>query len=324
MASFDEFVHPKIELFLHCGVEEIKKRIQHKLEQPTNPFIGSVLRKHIMLKVKPESSHYWSPVLNVDLFEEKQGTLIKGTFGPHPNIWGMFVALYSVIGMIAILSIMFGLSQLMAEQAASGFMGIILCLMLAGAVFTFGLQGKKLARAQMIQMKQFFGHSVTTDLRLKDMFYYDEQGTDFKALLFIDAQQFIEDFKSCELPREEWTHQAHLIVALFFLTHHYEDVYESLKAAIIKYNEATDTPNTDTSGYHVTLTYFWIQEVDTFLEKCPKREFNEDNIIRILASELCQSAYFLKFYSRECLWSLKARKEWVPPDLLDYDYHLTF
>lgn len=68
----------------------------------------------------------------------------------------------------------------------------------------------------------------------------------------------IEKFNQHILPKEEWTHEAHLRVALWYIhTYELDDAVCRLKAGIILLNHFHGTENTNRSGYHETLTIFW-------------------------------------------------------------------
>ena len=62
-------------------------------------------------------------------------------------------------------------------------------------------------------------------------------------------------FRACTLPRSEWTHAAHFAVALWLLRHHPDLANAEGMAPMIRaYNDSVGTPNTDSSGYHHTIT----------------------------------------------------------------------
>ena len=61
------------------------------------------------------------------------------------------------------------------------------------------------------------------------------------------------------LTKGGWTHEAHLLVALWHLHNHAVDEATCLlRARIISYNVAVGTENSSASGYHETMTLFWI------------------------------------------------------------------
>jgi hypothetical protein len=69
------------------------------------------------------------------------------------------------------------------------------------------------------------------------------------------------------LPKAEWTHQAHLVATLYLLCERPDvDVELALPGIIWRYNEASGTRNTDSGGYHETITRFYLRALGAFLE----------------------------------------------------------
>jgi hypothetical protein len=124
----------------------------------------------------------------------------------------------------------------------------------------------------------------------------------------------IREFEACTLPRREWTHQAHLVVALWYVTHHgAAAALEILRRRIRTYNEATSTQNTDTQGYHETLTRLYLKGI----AELAARQENEPlplQVAALLQSPLAERQWPLRFYSRDRLYSVEARRDWVEPD----------
>ena len=118
------------------------------------------------------------------------------------------------------------------------------------------------------------------------------------------------------LPKPEWTHAAHFAAALWLARHHPELLAPPAIAAIIRgYNDATGTPNTDDSGYHETITVASMRaavaHLATFPADAPLHLVAND----LLASPLGRSDWLLAHWRRERLFSVEARREWLPPDL---------
>ena len=144
------------------------------------------------------------------------------------------------------------------------------------------------------------------------------------SLLTLEARTFrtgeemfelLRRFEDCTLPREEWTHAAHLTVALWHLLQFdWPEAVARVRARIKRYNAAHGIPATPTGGYHETLTLFWLRVVRAFLEA----ERNEARALVHLANELAAThdkGLPLKYYTRERLFSPEARAGWVEPDL---------
>jgi len=114
-------------------------------------------------------------------------------------------------------------------------------------------------------------------------------------------------FEARTLPKAEWTHEAHVVVCWSTVARLGVDgALAHLRAAIPRYNDATGTPNSDTDGYHDTITCYYVASVGA-LGGAPLDD--------VLGDPSCSRAAPLDHWSRERLFSVEARRGWVPPDL---------
>jgi hypothetical protein len=117
------------------------------------------------------------------------------------------------------------------------------------------------------------------------------------------------------LPKSEWTHEAHLRVGLWHVVHHGPAAaLELLRARISAYNVSVGTLNTDTSGYHETITRFYVMVIERFLSD-EDRAADLDQLAGRLISALGDRRLPLRHYSEQRLFSVVARHSWVDPDL---------
>ncbi|NML37681.1 hypothetical protein HHL17_10800 [Chitinophaga sp. G-6-1-13] len=130
-----------------------------------------------------------------------------------------------------------------------------------------------------------------------------------------DILDLLHQFESCTLPKPAWTHEAHLIVAIAYnLLYGKTAALDRARKNISRYNEAVGTPNTDHSGYHETITCFWIWLADCFLQT------QEDKSIPVVYDAFIRSRYTdkqlpLRYYSAVLLFSTTARRALVEPDI---------
>lgn len=130
-----------------------------------------------------------------------------------------------------------------------------------------------------------------------------------------DIKSLIAEFENCTLPRSEWNHQAHLTIALWYLNRYDEqEAINRVRRGIQRYNEAMGIKTTKDSGYHETLTLFWIQMVSQYLSVNKEKTFNLKTAIAIYQIYRDKSLPF-QYYSRDLLMSWEARSGWVEPDL---------
>lgn len=128
-------------------------------------------------------------------------------------------------------------------------------------------------------------------------------------------ETLVQQFQNSTLPKEAWTHEAHLIVAIWHLNKYAKAESTCLlRAGIIHYNAAVGTKNTPTGGYHETITLFWIWLINEYIENNKGLKTNE-LVIGFLESTYAKKDVFLKYYSKELLFSVDARANWKEPDL---------
>lgn len=130
-----------------------------------------------------------------------------------------------------------------------------------------------------------------------------------------ELENIVREFNNCTLPKSNWTHAVHLIVALWYLTNYSElEAINNIRDRIKKYNVAIGTKNTKNSGYHETITLFWVKMIHKYLAiTSANNSFaeNANNLVNFYEN----SALPFEYYSREFLMSESARKNWVEPDL---------
>jgi hypothetical protein len=128
--------------------------------------------------------------------------------------------------------------------------------------------------------------------------------------------RFIRDFEQGTLPRSDWTHAAHLAVAAWYLLALAEpQATEQVRNGIRHYNECAGIPNTTDSGYHETLTRFWLGIVSGFLGRGDRSAGRLQQVRRVVAEFGSQRDLYRKFYSFDVVQSREARREWVPHGL---------
>ncbi len=81
-----------------------------------------------------------------------------------------------------------------------------------------------------------------------------------------EIENLIWAFNNSTLLRSSWTHEVHLIIALWYLNNYSEtEAINCICKGIQQYNSAVGIQTTNDSGYHVTMTLFWIFMVRKYL-----------------------------------------------------------
>ena len=100
--------------------------------------------------------------------------------------------------------------------------------------------------------------------------------TEFHPRLFhsdAEIEHIGEGLLARTLPRPEWTHEAHLSATTYLLLRRADiDVDRELPDLIRRYNESVGGVNSDSEGYHETITRVFLHGVRLFLEEADVRE----------------------------------------------------
>jgi len=147
--------------------------------------------------------------------------------------------------------------------------------------------------------------------------------SEFEVRLFHDDASIVhigEGLLARTLPREEWTHEAHLAACTWIVRDRPDIVPEADMAAIISgYNDSVGGVNDDTQGYHETITQVYIAGVKAHLAEVGTAIPLCDAVNSLLLSPRGRRDLPLKFYSKDLLFSVPARRGFVPPDRASLD-----
>jgi hypothetical protein len=131
----------------------------------------------------------------------------------------------------------------------------------------------------------------------------------------VDTDRLAGELIARTLPKNQWTHEAHLRVGLWHSLRYPRDAALGLlRDRIRAYNLATGVQNTSREGYHETITRFYVAVIAAFLGSV-----DSSRVIDELAQEFIERfgdrSLPLRHYTRGHLFSADARLGWLEPDL---------
>ena len=131
--------------------------------------------------------------------------------------------------------------------------------------------------------------------------YYNSEG---------EIRALVNEFEACSFHPSEFRHHQHLAVVLWYVASlPYADASERMKRGIQRLAASYGK-----TGYHETITEFWLRMVRGFL---PDGERTES--IAVLANQVIEKFpdknLILDYYSAEVLASPEAKSVWVEPDV---------
>lgn len=116
------------------------------------------------------------------------------------------------------------------------------------------------------------------------------------------------------LPKKDWTHAAHWAAALWLVDKHGAAAQDIMPGLIRAYNEATGVKNTESEGYHETITLASLK-VAHHARKEGASSGLAEVLKRLLAGPYGDKGWILSYWSKDLLFSSAARRTWVAPDI---------
>jgi hypothetical protein len=131
-----------------------------------------------------------------------------------------------------------------------------------------------------------------------------------------EISELVRAFETCEFHPAEFKHYQHLAVALWYLQHHsYEAASEKMRSGIQRLAATYGK-----SGYHETITVFWLKVVHGFVLKADSRATIAELTNKLASEYGHQKPLISKYYSEETISSDQAKHEWVEPDLKAFEF----
>ena len=143
--------------------------------------------------------------------------------------------------------------------------------------------------------------------------------TDHSPRLFASDAEIVrigEGLLTRTLPRADWTHEAHLAATSWLVLRRPDiDLDAELGGIIRRYNESVGGVNSDSEGYHETITRAFLHGVRLFLSEADEAEPLHELVNALLLSPMGERDWPLRFWSRDRLMSVEARRKLVAPDV---------
>ena len=143
--------------------------------------------------------------------------------------------------------------------------------------------------------------------------------TEYSPRLFTNDAAIVhlgEGLIARSLERSEWTHEAHLAATTYLLLNRPDiDLDRELPGLIRSFNESVGGVNSDSEGYHDTITRAFLHGVRLFLFEADRSEPLHELVDDLLLSPMGRRDWPLRFWSKDRLMSVEARRGFVAPDL---------
>jgi hypothetical protein len=158
-------MRPSFVLESPCRAEDAMSILRERIDDAGQRVEGSFSRKHGVLCMPPENRRFWSPCLDLTIDDEDPSASeegggharvkVWGTFSPRPEIWTGFVFAVGTLSILSILSLFFGVAQVMLGHTPWALLIPLAAMLIALGIYASALIGQGLAGDDMYQMRAY-------------------------------------------------------------------------------------------------------------------------------------------------------------------------
>lgn len=154
---------PRFKAKYNMKPEEVRELVQKHMAELDCGCSAKTLKNFIVLTIRPEERHFWSPQLSLSFEEDEEDdsfTIIRGLYGPNPTVWAFFTYGYAALGILATFLGMYGFSKYSLGQEATILWSLPVLAALALILYLVAQFGQKIGAEQMFTLHHFFEDSV--------------------------------------------------------------------------------------------------------------------------------------------------------------------
>ena len=161
-------IRPRFRQTVDQAPESLQEQLRTRLEHEAGSCEVRCFPQFISLRIPVKDQHFWSPQLNLSLEPTEDGkTLVEGIYGPNPNVWSLFLYGYFLLGFLAVVAAVVGVSQCLVDGSPWCFWLLIPILGGLAGLYVVAQFGQKLGARQTGQLRRAFEGAIglETDIR---------------------------------------------------------------------------------------------------------------------------------------------------------------
>ena len=151
------FLRPRFTIDLDENHQEILNRFSEELKKEEIKFRGNIIDGHIFISVPRKDEHFWSPQLHLEIIEETNKTsLLKGLFGPKPQVWTFFMFVHFIIAVLFLGFCAMLYTRISLNESRVFPIAMMIALPVVWVILYFlGKIGKETGKKQMHDLHEF-------------------------------------------------------------------------------------------------------------------------------------------------------------------------
>jgi hypothetical protein len=161
-------MRPRFTLHIALPCQQVFERVRDQLAAEPQGLVRAEYYwgRQIELRIRREQQRLWTPELKLFVdCEGDAGTTLLGRFGPDGHVWTLFLAMYSLCGLLSFGGVMVLTSQLMVPR--SGLWGAWLIaagIIGAALIYALALIGQRLASDHMAALHALVVRAIPSEL----------------------------------------------------------------------------------------------------------------------------------------------------------------
>jgi len=155
--SSDIYLRPRFKMNFEESHQNLIEKFKDISKNKTCKFGIVISDGHVIIDIPVEENHFWSPQLNIEIEQfEGHKSIVKGLFGPKPQVWTMFMFIHFAMAFIFIGSSIMAYVQWTLKSDYKVALITTLALPILWIVMYFlGRLGKKTGHKQMDELHDF-------------------------------------------------------------------------------------------------------------------------------------------------------------------------
>lgn len=157
-------MQPTFHVSLALDADTVMRRIRDAIQaQEFRQQVKSASRC-VDFTIAQQDQRFWSPHLSVQISDTDSGSVIFGRFSPRPEIWTMFMAIYSFMALVVFGAAIYGYAQWALQSQPWALVLMPVGILVIGLLHIASLIGQRLSSDQIRLLLERFRSVLQTAL----------------------------------------------------------------------------------------------------------------------------------------------------------------
>jgi hypothetical protein len=145
-------VRPGFEIETDLDADTLMELLRVRLPQCPH-CTGISVGRHAELFVPDAERRLWSPWLSVTAYDRGNGSLLRGRFAPHPNVWTLYLFLAFGLGFALLVGTTWGYAQWATDRTPWALASVPIIFVLGALLYFASQVGQRLGAEQMDHLR---------------------------------------------------------------------------------------------------------------------------------------------------------------------------